>query len=213
MQAIIDRVATHLADIGIKLQCDLNPTATTVVVDAAQKRIGLALPESYIEFITQFANGLRITWNADDGPFASFEMETVESSTRGAMEMRNWRFYDDDAARDYGFPYVDDSDLASATNRLMHNWIPVHAEGNGDNFSINLNPNGFGSVIFDQHDWLDGGTGRNGCLMSSDFPSFFASWGSVCFCPPKSLLWKSVLAENGVNWVCNEFDDRFRLKA
>jgi len=197
---------------NIELRCQLNPKSTTRDVDAAQKRLGFALPESYIEFITRLANGLELSWHADESPFASFEMATLQSSIDGALGMRDWRFYDDAAARKYGFPYVDDSELAMVTNRLMHNWIPIHAEGNGDHFSINLNPDGFGAVIFDQHDWLDGGTGHNGYIMAADLPAFIESWSAVCFSRPRSLWWKSVLYENGVNWGSNEFDDRFRVK-
>ncbi len=211
MQAILDRVATHLAGYGVNLYCTLKPKASVEDVDAAHDRLGLALPDSYIEFITQFANGFELSWYSDNGGFAWFEMATMESSIDGVLGMRNWRFYDDVAACEYGFPYVDDSELALVTNRLMHNWLPIHAEENGDYFSINLNTAGMGCVIFDQHDWLDGGTGHNGFPMASDLPSFFKSWGMVCFSHPQSLRWKSVVGEDGVNWDSNEFDDRFRL--
>ncbi len=211
IQASIDRVAAHLATVGINLQCELNSKATARHVDAAQKRLGISLPVSYVEFITQFSNGIKLSWDADAGPFASFEMATLESSIDGALGMREWRFYDDEAARKYGFPYVDDSELAFETNRLMRNWIPIHAEGNGDYFSINLNPDGVGNVIFDQHDWLDGGTGYNGHLMAPDLPTFIESWAAVCFCHPRSLWWKSVIGEDGVNWNSDEFDSRFRV--
>lgn len=212
MQIALDRVANHLAELGINLHCTLNPKATTKDVDAAQQRLGIGLPDSYIDFITQFANGMSLSWTTDDdGSFAAFEMTSIESSIDGALGMRDWRFYDDDEARDYGFPFVDDSELAMTTNRLMHNWIPFHAEGNGDNFSINLNPDGFGNVIFDQHDWLDGGTGQNGYLMSPDLPTFFESWSNVCFSQPTSLCWKSVIDVGGAKWDSLEFDDRFRM--
>ncbi|MEX0867872.1 MAG: SMI1/KNR4 family protein [Pirellulales bacterium] len=211
MQPLIDGVAAHLASMGIKLHCKLNGKATAGDIDTALKRLGIPLPASYVEFITQFSNGIELSWNADGASFASFEMATLESSIDGALGMRDWRFHDDEAARDYGFPYVDDSKLAVETNRQMHNWIPIHAEGNGDNFSINLNPDGFGNVIFDQHDWLDGGTGHNGYFMAPDLPTFIESWAAVCFSHPKSLWWKSVIGEDGVNWNSDEFDDRFRV--
>ena len=123
-----------------------------------------------------------------------------------------WRFYDESAAESYGFPYVDDPNAALLTNRLMHNWIPFYTEGNGDNFSISLNADGLGNVIFDQHDWLDGGTGHNGFLIAVDCHNFFDSWAQVCFSQPCGLWWKSVIGENGVDWRSDEFEDRFRLK-
>jgi cell wall assembly regulator SMI1 len=211
MQVVIDRVSKYLAKFGVRLGYSLNPTADQAAIEAAQERMGLPLPSSYIEFVTQFANGLSLSWSTDDGVCAAFNMEDVETSVNGALSMRDWRFYSEEAARKYGFPYVDDSNLALVTNRLMHNWIPLHAEGNGDNLSLNLNRDGFGNVVFDDHSWLDGGTGANGDLMATDLPTFFQQWGEVCFCQPKSLWWKSVLTDAGVNWESEQFDDRFRL--
>ena len=211
MQELLDRVSAHLSSLGISLDAELNPTATTSDIETAQKRIGFSLPADYIDFVTRFADGLSISWSTDDGPFAAFELESVGNSVDGALEMRDWRFYDADAAREYGFPYTDDPELALETNRLMHNWIPLHAEGSGDIFSLNLNPDGFGNVVFDHHSWLDGGTGANGILMGKTFTAFFESWATVCFAQPKSLWWKSVLSDTGVNWASSEFDDRIRL--
>ncbi len=69
--------------------------------------------------------------------------------------MREWRFYDMKPRVSMGFHTLMDSELAFETNRLMRNWIPIHAEGNGDYFSINHKSGRcFGNVIFDQHDWL-----------------------------------------------------------
>lgn len=213
MRETLENVAAHLSDLGIELQCKLNPKTTTHFIGTVEKRVGFALPESYVEFVTTFANGLELFWQSsdDDGRFGRFEMSTLKSSVEATIGMRDWRFFDDDAADEYGFPYVDDSELAVITNRLMRNWIPIHSEGNGDHVSINLNPDGFGCVIFDQHDWLDGGTGQNGFVMSKDLPSFFASWGKLCFCQPSSFCWKSVIGENGVDWTSDEFDIRFRV--
>ena len=211
MQNTLDRVAVYLENLNVKLLCELSPKATQDDLNTAQEQAGLALPESYITFLTQFANGLELSWVCEGAFSTTADVAPVESSIGGMLGMRDWRLYDDDAAREYGFPYVDDPEQALETNRLMHNWIPFHAVGNGSNFSINLNNDGFGHVIFDQHDWLDGGTGYNGFMMSSDLPSFFESWASVCFSQPQSLDWKSVIDDDGVKWDSSEFDDRLRL--
>jgi hypothetical protein len=125
--------------------------------------------------------------------------------------MRDWRLYSDDAALEYGFPHVKDSQLALRTNQMMHKWLPFHRVGNGDFLSVNVNSDGFGNVIFDAHDWLDGGTGDNGFLMAPDLMTFFEQWGNVCFCPPKTLWWKSVLTNDGIDWESEHFDREFRL--
>lgn len=211
MLTAIEQVRSHLRTMGIKIHCKLNPKATMRDVDNANSRIGLALPESYVEFITQVANGFELSWRSKEkkGPFASFEMTSLDASIDGMLGMREWRFYDDTAAAAYGFPYVDDSALAIETNKRMHNWLPIHPEGNGDNFSIDLESGG--KLILDQHDWLDGGTGDNGFLMASDLPSFLESWANVCFSYPQGLWWKSVIGSDGVTWTSDEFDNRFRI--
>ena len=93
----------------------------------------------------------------------------------------------------------------------MHYWLPFQAEGNGDFLSINLNRAGQGQTVFDQHDWLDGGTGENGFQMADNLSEFVNSWAAVCFSLPKHLWWKSVLTDTGVDWSSDQFDDRFRI--
>ena len=213
LSELFERVANHLANRGVESEIALSPVASMEDVDTLQRRLGLGLPDSYTGFITSVANGFEASWSAADRVFASMGMTSIDSSIEGVFAMRDWRFYDEAAARDYGFPHVDDSELAFETNRRMHNWLPIHALGNGDNISIDLNPDRLGRVILDQHDWLDGGTGYNGSVLGEDLPSFLAAWAKVCFATPKSLWWKSVINEQGVDWQSDEFDDWFRLQA
>ncbi|MBX3416052.1 MAG: SMI1/KNR4 family protein [Pirellulaceae bacterium] len=212
LKKTLDRVANHLAIRNVTLACTLKSRASSDDVREAENRLGLALPESYVDFVMSFADGFVVSWFIEDGPFGFAEMTTMSSSIDGILGMREWRIFDDDSARKYGFPYVDDSELALVTNKLMRNWIPFHAEANGDYFSIDLNSNGSGRVIFDKHDWLDGGTGHNGFLMADNLFSFFNSWGNICFSQPKTLWWPSVIVEDRVDWLSDEFDDEFRLK-
>ena len=211
MHEILDRVANHLAGIDIDLKFQLNSKATSNDIVSAENKLRVVLPDSYIQFVTRFANGMQLSWGADDGSSTTIEIASLESSTNGLLSMRDWRFYDDQDARNYGFPHVDDPERALVINRLMHNWIPFYAAGNGDNFSINLNRNGFGNVVFDRHDWLDGGPGHNGIQISSDLPTFFESWSNICFAQPAKSCWASVIDESGVDWKSSVFDDRFRL--
>ena len=212
MQTNLDQATKHLAQLGIQLKHKLNPTLSARDLDAAQKQLGLELPDSYIQFVTQFANGFELVWEAKGEEVNWVEMFTLDYSIEGTLSMRDWRFYSEEKAREYGFPYVDDSELALETNRRMHNWLPLFREGNGDLISIDLNQDGFGRAIFDQNNWLDGGTGHNGFPMAADLPSFIQAWGQVCFAYPKDLWWKSVLGDDGVNWDSDQFDDRYRLK-
>ena len=210
MQEHFQRVASHLKTLGIRLHMEIQPPATSQDVKSAESRLELSLPPSYVEFVTTVANGLTVRWRADDGPLACFEMPPLSESVDGLLSMRDLRFYSEEKAKEYRFPYVDDSELAIETNRRMHYWLPFQADGNGDNLSVNIHRAGQGQIIFDQHDWLDGGTGANGLLMADTMPEFIESWASVCFCHPKSLWWKSVITEDGVDWGSDEFDPHFR---
>ena len=211
MQATFDRVAYHLQSLGIPLEVELNETVTSEAGNIVQEQLGVVLPESYLQFVTQFADGFQLRWSEPKGASTNFEMEGVESSLEGMLGMRDWRFYDEEGARKYGFPSVDDFELALDTNRRMHNWLPIYRVPNGDYISIDLNPDQLGQVIYDDHSWMDGGTGHNGYLMAPDITSFFQAWGSVCFSQPRSYWWKDVLAEAGVDWKSDQFDDRFRI--
>ncbi len=212
MRETFEKVRNDLSALGIEFHCDLNPAATMGDIDQANAQLGRSLPDSYVDFVTTCANGFEVSWRTKDGPFSAFVMESLESSTEGMLSMLNWRFYDEAAAKEYGFPHTDDPELAMRTNERMHRWFPFHQVGNGDYFSIDMNQDRFGVVILDQHDWLDGGTGDNGFIMASDLPSFFRAWGNVCFVEPRELYWKSVIGSNGIDWDSEQFDDRFCIK-
>jgi hypothetical protein len=94
----------------------------------------------------------------------------------------------------------------------MWSWLPFHQEGNGDQFCIDLGDPSR-PVVFDQHDWLDGGTGDNGHILASNFREFISDWGRVCFQAPESLYWPSCfLPEGGVDWAGPQFRDPFRVE-
>ncbi|MFA8020121.1 SMI1/KNR4 family protein [Bremerella cremea] len=212
MQSMIERVRAHLSTLGITLQFEANPPATQADVDEAQERLQLSLPASYVSFVTQFANGFDLAWTSPkDKVFGTFTMEPIASSVEGLLGMRDWRLYSEKAARQYGFPYTDDPELAMRTNARMHHWLPLVRIANGDFLSIDLNEDHFGQAIFDKHDWLDGGSGDNGSPLADDWPTFFEAWSRVCFVHPKSYYWPNILQDTGVEWSSPEFLNRFRL--
>jgi hypothetical protein len=110
----------------------------------------------------------------------------------------------------YDFHGVKDRHLARQTALRMRQWFRFHDEGNGDQFCIDTaaTPN---AVVFDQHDWCDGGSGANGAIMASSLPEFIEQWSKICFQNPKSNWWPSVLGGSGVDWTCDEFDSALRL--
>ncbi len=211
MQNRIDRIVSHLGAFGVDVELDIHPAASAEDIADAERRLELSLPRAYVEFLSSFANGFSVEWRSDTGALSWFDMSPVRESVDQLLEMREWRFYSEDEAKEYGFPHVDDSQLAMTTNLVMHNWLPFHAEPNGDFFAIDLNSDRFGQIVFDRHDWLDGGTGQNGFPMEQTFPVFLESWASVCFSQPRSLFWKTVLSDCGVDWTSEQFDSRFRV--
>jgi len=93
----------------------------------------------------------------------------------------------------------------------MWHWLPVIEEGNGDLICQDLNAPGC-PVIFNQHDWLDGGTGNNGHVMASNWWKFLAGWGSVCFQLPQSMYWPSSFrAVGGIAWKGKQFRSPYRI--
>lgn len=211
MQKLFQQVASHLSGSGITPEMSFQPPADSDDISYAERQLDLSLPPTYVEFVTTVADGLSVHWHAGDRTLACFEMEPLHSSVEGLLGFRDWRLFSEDKAKEYGFPHVADPEIAMTTNRLMHYWLPFQQEGNGDYLSVNLNRAGEGQVIFDQHDWLDGGTGENGFFMADTISEFIESWASVCFSLPRSLWWKSVLTEKGVDWDSDEFDPRFRI--
>ena len=112
----------------------------------------------------------------------------------------------------YAYPHVKDPALARRTAERMRHWLGFHTEGNGDRFCVDtsLDP---APVVFDQHDWYDGGTGENGRRLADSLLQFFKDWAQVCFQSPRSLWWPSVFKKDGagIDWSSAEFREPFRL--
>lgn len=60
-------------------------------------------------------------------------------------------------------------------------------EDNGDGFCLDTALD-HSPVVFDQHDWYDGGTGENGHHLADSLLQFYMDWAPVCFQIPSSLL-------------------------
>ena len=117
MRELFQRVASHLSALSIDLEMHIEPPASSADITAAEQKLDLGLPPSYVEFLTTVANGLTVRWHTDNGPLSCFEMSPLSESVDGLLQMRDWRFYSEDKAKEYGFPSVDDSRMAFATNQ------------------------------------------------------------------------------------------------
>ena len=119
--------------------------------------------------------------------------------------------YSPERAEEYGFPYTKDPILAKRTAARMWNWLPVIEEGNGDSICLDLDAPSC-PVVFDKHDWMDGGSGDNGHPLAPNWRAFLLGWGSVCFQVPDGLYWPWCFRPGGgVAWDSESFRSPFRI--
>jgi cell wall assembly regulator SMI1 len=190
-KSLFDTVRRHLERLGIACEIEAGIPATEKTVTKAETKMKVRLPTDLREFYETIGDGFSLRWQADsDGkaPFANLQVPTLKYLAGMYTGWREMALYAPEKADKYGFPYTKDPALAKRTAARMWHWLPVLEEGNGDLICQDLSDPGC-PVIFNKHDWLDGGTGENGHIMAPHLPAFLADWGSVCFQFPKSLYW------------------------
>lgn len=208
---LFQRVSHHVKAQGVKVIFKRGKSLSPSVIKRAQAKALIPIPQSMAEFYAEVGDGLAFGWTAkgDTAPFASHDFPKLAAITLQSFDKINWRSEWNDAN---DFRYTKDPKLAKRTAMRMRKWMPIHDEGNGDRFCLDtaIDPS---RVVFDQHDWLDGGTGANGHLLGRSLLDFYTAWSKVCFQRPRSLWWPSVLkkAGGGVNWASEEFQEPFRL--
>jgi hypothetical protein len=203
MDEIFETVSSHLHELGIECELIKVPPTELVKVLKAEKKIGLPIPDSLKKLYTEYANGLVFHWSHGDD-FGSLHIPNLTdlvSNRRAWAKLVLWK-------DEYEFPHVQDPELAKQTNSRMKSWLPLIAEGNGDCFCLDCGVRG-GPVVFDQHDWFDGGSGENGHRIAPSLTSFVARWGSVCFTWPKGCYWPSTFIRHGVSWTSRHFKKEY----
>jgi hypothetical protein len=101
---------------------------------------------------------------------------------------------------------------AKRVYQTMLRWVNFHAEGNGDTFALDTSVEPH-PVVFNQHDWNDGGDGTNGFLLGKDLNDFMTRWGTLCFQRPRSLWWLDVRKDHRVDWESDEFSNELTIAA
>src|SRR5205085_1610516 len=94
----------------------------------------------------------------------------------GSPRRIRWRTEWDDS---YDFRNTKNPALARRTALRMRKWLRFHDEGNRDHFAFDMGARGC-PVVFDQHDWYDGGTGENGHRLGRSLLAFYREWSKVC---------------------------------
>lgn len=214
-QKLFDTVRAYLD--GHKIVSSIHPGRKVGerALANAEQALGIGLPAELRTFYQTMGNGFSFSWYVDfddlKQPHAGVSVPTLTELTQYYHGWREGALYSPQAAETYGFPYTKNPTLAKQTAARMWHWLPVLQEGNGDHMSIDLSKPA-GPVVFDQHDWLDGGSGDNGVLLGSDWADFLTRWGSVCFQQPKNSYWPSAFRATGkMDWEGTQFDQSFRI--
>lgn len=233
---MFERVMGFLESKEIEAVFKRGAPLTEGVIASARERLPVPLPESLIEVFREVGDGFSFYWSdgkpvpptpeqvrleleisrltntpfwlpeMDDGKFSgAVVVSPLTELVAEHLKRMRWAIEYDSL---YDFPYVKDRHLAQSTIQRMRSWFCFFDVGNGDRLCLDTatDPN---CVVYDEHDWFDGGTGENGWMLGPTLPAFIDSWSQVCFQSPG--WWKSVLTESGVDWDHEEFDGRFRL--
>jgi hypothetical protein len=210
---LFERVAAHVRRQGVKVMFQRGKPLTASAIARARAKALLPIPASMAEFYAEVGDGMVFAWTAkgERAPMANHEFPKLADRTPESSDEPSWNIEWSD---DYDFRSTKDPTLAKQTALRMRKWMPFHDEGNGDRFCLDnaVEP---APVVFDQHDWFDGGTGKNGHLLGRSLLEFYSDWSRVCFQFPQSLWWPSVFNKSGagVDWDSKEFREPFRLPA
>jgi hypothetical protein len=171
------------------------------------------LPAELREFYQEIGDGFVLFWQSDpndaEKPWGSLQVPTLSSLAEMYSGWRGLVLYTPEKADQYGFPYTKDPTLARRTAARMWHWLPIIDEGNGDTICLDLGDPGC-PVVFDQHDWMDGGSGDNGHRLAPNLKAFLIDWGSVCFLHPIHWDW-CFRPGGGVDWDGEPFRNPFRV--
>lgn len=208
---LFEQAADHVRSQGVKVVFKRGKPLAASAIERACKKSVIPIPASLAEFYAEVGEGLRLAWRSKQqgGAFANYEVPNLELCVVESFDSLRRRTEWDDS---YAFPFTDDPVLAKQTALKMRKWMRFYMEGNGDMFALDtaFDP---APVVFDQHDWLDGGTGENGHRLADSLLQFYTDWAQVCFQFPRTLWWPRALRKDGpyVDWSSDEFQGPFRL--
>jgi hypothetical protein len=208
---LFQRVSKHVRAQGVKVKFRRGKPLTAAAIKRAQSQSLIPIPTSLAEFYSEVGDGVLFQWSCEgeEAPFACLESPKLASRVVKSLDKINWRIEWDDSC---DFRFTKNPKLAKQTALKMRKWLPLHDEGNGDQFCLDTAVEA-APVVFNQHDWFDGGSGDNGHLLGAALLDFFTQWSEVCFQFPSGLWWPRVFKKtgNGIDWRSKEFREPFRL--
>jgi cell wall assembly regulator SMI1 len=212
---LLELVLRHLQGLGIDCTALAGEPATDEELAAAEAEMKVRLPAELREFYQTVGDGFTLFWQSDPDdpkkPWGNFEVPDLSALAGMRAGWRELVLFTPEKAEEYGFPYTKDPALAKCTAARMWHWLPVIEHGNGDSICLDLGAPG-SPVVFDKHDWMDGGSGDNGHPLAPNWRAFLAGWGSVCFQHPEDLYWPwCIRPGGGVAWDGEHFRSPFRV--
>jgi len=208
---LFERVANHVRRQGVTVTFTRGKPLSASAIERARAKSVIPIPTSLAEFYAEVGNGLTFSWSADVDAalFANLAFPKFADCVIESLPTERSRIEWSDT---YDFRFTKNPAMARQTALKMRKWLRFHDEGNGDEFSLDtaLDP---APVLFNQHDWFDGGSGENGHRLSDSLLQFYTEWAQVCFQFPRSLWWPNVFREDGpgVDWSSDEFREPFKL--
>jgi cell wall assembly regulator SMI1 len=202
-RAVFEAVMDHLDRIGVPYSYVKKRPAAARDVAGFEKRSGLALPVPLRAFYLSFSDGANFYWQ-DGEDFGAFTLPSSKEMGAGRKEWEKMALTPDE-----DFPLVEDAALARATLAEMRRWLPLDEDGEGDKLCLDCGAGG-GAVRYHQHDWFDGGSGRNGLVLAPDFDAFLVAWSRACFFWPS--WWPGTVGDDGVDWGGDGFPARYRCE-
>jgi hypothetical protein len=209
---LFEEVADHVRRQGVKVTFTRGEQLPASAIERAVTRRVLPITPSMAEFYAEIGNGMLFKWMSEGDRAAATNHSFPElrdptpKLLKAIMNRVEWW------CDDYDFRNTMDPNLAKQTAIKMRKWVPFHDEGNGDEFCLDgaVDP---APVVFNQHDWFDGGTGENGHVLGESLLDFYTRWSKVCFQFPRSYWWPNAFNKSGggVDWSGAEFQEPFRL--
>lgn len=193
---IIENARAALTSHGIEVTAEYGEPLTSAAIEAVEATLGMRLPTPIRQLYLDIGDGLHFVWDLEG------------SRNMGYFELMPLKDLIKEHKTDIGFREGmvkgEDNPNTKRVWASMLKWIDFHSEGNGDTFALDTSRDPH-PVVFNQHDWNDGGDETNGFVLGDDLNSFMIKWGSLCFQRPKGLWWPSVRKDFRVDWESDEF--------
>jgi len=210
VETLVNEVAVHLAYFGIAMERKLAPPATLNEVSQAEASIGAMLPEELRALYLEYANGFYCRWAVgndfqDANECGSLEIPSLPKLVSYREPYVDFWMCSLDVTAEPCFRNVDRNKVQETIARMQH-WLPFCEEACGDQFCIDLRDS---KVVYNEHDWFDGGDGTNGHILAATFAGFITKWARVCFTSPISQYWPDAFTPDGIDWTSVHFDARY----